>query len=152
MLVADHDFTIANTPFPSWTRCQAVDPGWLYILKSGSLFKIGKTKNPKRRLQEAKTWLPDGEVIGIKPFWYIHDYERTLLCGIANCWYEGEWHQFPDETWSDCLVDGFRKFSDRDRNLNTVEFSYWIGGSGMGQLIAEQNSRRISLRQWQREA
>ena len=37
-------------------------------------------------------------------------------------------------------------------NKNTVDFGYWIGGSGMGELIMEQNRRRISLRQWQREA
>ena len=37
-----------------------------------------------------QTWLPDGEVIGIKPFWCISEFERTILCGIANFWHEGE--------------------------------------------------------------
>jgi hypothetical protein len=152
MQLAAHDFSIANTPLPPWTRCQPTNPGWLYILKSGELFKIGKTTNPMRRLRQAQTWLPDGEVIGMKPFWYIHEFERTLLCGIANFWYQGEWHKFPDVTLSTFLIEGFRMFDDHDRNKNTVDFSYWIGGSGMGELIAEQNHRRISLRQWQREA
>jgi hypothetical protein len=151
-LIAEHDFSIANSPMPWWTRCQAVDPGWLYILRSGEFFKIGKTKHPRRRLKEAQTWLPQGEVAGIKPFWCIHDFERTLLCGIANFWVEGEWHRFPDDTWSDALVDGFRLFDNSDRNKNTVDFSYWIGGSGMGELVMEQNRRRISLRRWQLEA
>jgi hypothetical protein len=152
MLVAQHDFTIANTPLPPWIRQLPGNPGWLYILKSGSLFKIGKTTSPKRRFRQAQTWLPDGELIGMKPFWYIHVFERTLLCGIANFWHEGEWHQFPDETWSDFLVSGFRMFDDHDRNKNTADFHYWIAGSGMSEVIAEQNHRRISLRRWQREA
>lgn len=152
MLRAEHDFTIANTPLPVWTTCQPVNPGWLYILKSGTLFKVGKTTNPARRLRQAQTWLPNGDVVGMKPFWCIHEFERTLLCGIANFWREGEWHEFPDETWSDFLITGFRMFDNHDRNKNTVDFGYWIGGSGIGELIAEQNHRRISLRRWQREA
>jgi hypothetical protein len=106
----------------------------------------------RRRLREAQTWLPDGEVVGMKPFWTIHQFERTLLCGIANAWHEGEWHRFPDASWSDPLIEGFRQFDDHDRNKNTVDFGYWIGSSGMGELIAEQNYRRISLRRWQQEA
>jgi hypothetical protein len=151
-LSAGHDFSIANTPMPLWTRCQPIDPGWLYIIQAGDLLKIGKTRQPQRRLAAAKTWLPEADVIGIKPFWYIDQFERTLLCGIANFWLEGEWHRFPDETWSDFLTDGFRMFNDHNRNKNTVDFSYWIGGSGMGELIMEQNRRRVSLRNWQQSA
>jgi hypothetical protein len=116
------------------------------------LFKVGKTIRPGRRIREARTWLPDGEIIGIKPFWNIDKFERTLLCGLASFWHEGEWHRFPDEGWSACLVEGFRQFDDHDRNKNTVDFGYWIGGSGMGELVMEQNRRRISLRRWQQEA
>jgi hypothetical protein len=152
MLVLDHNFTIANTPLPLWSRCQPVDPGWLYILRNADLFKAGKTTDPKRRLREARIWLPNGEVIGVKPFWNTHILERTLLCGIANHWLEGEWHQFPDDTYSEFLVKGFRAFDDDDRNKNSVDFQYWINGSGMGEVIMEQNHRRISLRRWQREA
>jgi hypothetical protein len=152
MLTPEHDFSIVNTALPWWTWHEPVDPGWLYILKNGSLFKVGKTTNPRQRLREAQTWLPDGELIGMKPFWSIHIFERTLLCGIANFWYCGEWHKFPDETWSEFLSTGFKMFDDHDRSKNTVDFDYWIGGSGMGEVIAEQNHRRISLRRWQREA
>lgn len=152
MIGPNHDFSIINSPLPAWTSRQPIDPGWLYILRADTLFKVGKTTNPRRRLREALTWLPDGEVVGMKPFWTIHQFERTLLCGIANFWHEGEWHRFPDSSWSDPLVEGFREFDDHDRNKNTVDFGYWIGGSGMGELIAEQNHRRISLRRWQREA
>ena len=44
------------------------DAGWLYLMKSGDLFKIGKTKNPKRRIRDAQTWIPDIEIIAMKPF------------------------------------------------------------------------------------
>src|SRR5260370_20979076 len=127
-------------------------PGWLYVLKQGDLLKIGKTTDPRRRLREASTWLPNGEVIGIKPFWSIHKYERALLCGIANYWLEGEWHHFPDARDSEWLIDGFRLFDDHNRNKNSVDFDYWVNSSGMAELVIEQNYRRISLRQWQREA
>jgi hypothetical protein len=152
MLLPTHNFSIANTPFPGWTHCQPIDPGWLYVLRNGNLFKIGKTKNPKRRMKEASTWLPDAEVIGIKPFWCVHKFERTLLCGIANFWHEGEWHRFANDSLSDFLISDFRAFDNHDRNKNTVDFGYWISGSGMSELIMEQNHRRISLRRWQREA
>lgn len=152
MLVSDHVFFITDTPLPGWTKCRPVNPGWLYVLKNCDLLKVGKTTKPGRRIREARTWLPDGEVIGIKPFWNIHNFERTLLCGLANFWHEGEWHRFPDESFSAFFIDGFRQFDDHDRNRNTVDFSYWIGGSGMGELVMEQNRRRISLRGWQQEA
>ena len=137
---------------PLWTRQQPVDPGWLYLLKNGELFKVGKTKSPHRQLQQARTWLPEADIVGIKPFWSVAEFERTLLCGIANFWVDGEWHQFPDAIWSDFLVEGFQAFDDHNRNKNTVDFSYWIGGSGMGELIAEQNRLKLSLRRWQRAA
>ncbi len=152
MIAQPHDFSIANSPMPGWTRFPQIDPGWLYILRNGDLLKIGKTTDPKRRLKAASTWLPDGDVVGMKPFWCIHEFERTLLCGVANFWHHGEWHRFPDPSWSDFLTTGFKMFDDHDRNENTVDFNYWIGGSGMGEVVMEQNRRRISLRRWQREA
>ena len=152
MAFEDRDFSVVNTPLPHWTRVCPSDPGWLYILRNGDLLKVGKTRNPQRRLfREARTWLPDGEVIGVKPFWNIHELERVLLCGIAQFWYAGEWHSFPDQSWSTSLIDGFRLFDDQDRNKNSVDFSYWISGSGMGESIMEQNHRKVSLRRFQRD-
>ncbi len=129
-----------------------LDPGWLYIVKNGPLFKIGKSINPTRRLlRDARTWLPDLELIGVKPFWKISALERQLHSGLANYWYAGEWYQFPDDTYG-WLFEDFRGFYDEDRDMNSVDFIHWINGSGMCELIMEQNNRRISLRQWQREA
>jgi len=77
--------------------------------------------------------------------------EAGEASGIANFWYAGEWHKFPDDTW-DWFFEDFRGFYDEDRDMNSVDFIYWINGSGMAELIMEQGSRRISLRRWQREA
>lgn len=147
-----HDFSIVNSPLPGWTRVVPVDPGWLYMIMNGDLLKVGKTTDPARRLREARTWLPDGVLVGVKPFWSIHLLERTLLCGLANYWLEGEWHRLPDAEAVEFLLEEFRMFDDHDRNRNSVDFGYWIGSSGMGELVMEQNYRRISLRKWQQEA
>ena len=83
-------------------------------------------------------------LIGVKPFWNISALERELHSGLANFWYAGEWHQFPDNTY-DWLLEDFRGFYDDDRDMNSVDFIYWINSSGMAELIMEQNSRQISL-------
>jgi hypothetical protein len=143
----------AFRPNPDIFGVARADPGWLYLVRNGELFKIGKTTDPKRRLfRDAKTWLPDMELIGVKPFWNISSLERLLHCGLANCWYAGEWHRFPDKDYIDFLSDGFREFYDDDRDMNSVDFIYWFNGSGMGDLVLEQNYRKMSLRKWQREA
>jgi hypothetical protein len=128
-----------------------LDPGWLYILKNNCRFKIGKTTNPKRRLSAAKTWLPDVEIIGVKPFWNISELERHLLSGLAQFWVSGEWYEFPDDTY-DHLLEDFQGFYDEDRDMNSVDFIYWINSSGMSELITEHYRRKISLRKWQRDA
>jgi Meiotically up-regulated gene 113 len=70
------------------------DPGWLYLMRAGDLFKIGKTMNPKRRIRDALTWSPDIEVIAMKPFWNISELERRIHEGLSDCWHKGEWFKF----------------------------------------------------------
>jgi hypothetical protein len=101
------------------------DPGWLYIVKNGKRFKVGKTINPKGRLLQARTWLPEMEVVGVKPFWNISNLERQLLSGLAQFWKSGEWHEFPGDTY-DFLFDDFRGFYEEDRDMNSVDFIYWM--------------------------
>jgi hypothetical protein len=48
---------------------QKNDPGWIYLVGYADLFKIGKTRNPQKRLRDALTWNPDMQVVAIKPFW-----------------------------------------------------------------------------------
>jgi hypothetical protein len=126
-----------------------LDPGWLYVVKNGPHFKIGKTINPKQRLLAARTWLPNLELVGIKPFWNISELERKLLAGLAQCWTSGEWHKFPDDTY-DFILDDFRAFYDEDRDMNSVNFIYWM--HEFSEILIEYNRRNISLRKWQRQA
>ena len=146
-----HDYSVANSPLPGWSTVAQTNPGWLYMILNEGLIKVGKTTAPSDRLREARTWLPYGTIIGVKPFWRIHLSERTLHCGLANCWEKGEWHLIPSE-FMETLTDGFRRFHDHDRNRNSLDFNYWIGGSGMGEMVVEQNYRKTSLRRWQRYA
>lgn len=127
------------------------DPGWLYLMKHQTLFKIGKTKNPSKRIREAKIWLPYIEIIAVKPFWNVSKLERKLHEGIANYWHKGEWFAFPDSDSHEFLVDGFKGFYGKDRDTNSVDFIYWYNSSGMTELQIQRSNRRVSLRRFQRE-
>src|ERR1700720_411252 len=70
------------------------DPGWIYIFKNGDLLKVGKTTDPRQRVKEARTWLPNINILGIKPFWNVSHIEQTLHEGCAPYWYAGEWFKF----------------------------------------------------------
>ena len=126
-----------------------LDPGWLYIVKVGPQFKVGKTTNPTRRLRAARTWLPQFDLVGIKPFWNIGKLERELLAGLAQFWSSGEWHAFPDDTY-DSIFEEFREFYEDDRDMNSVDFIYWM--HQFGEILMEYNSRGVTLRKWQRDA
>jgi hypothetical protein len=125
------------------------NPGWLYVLKNGRQFKVGKTVNPKQRLRAARTWLPAFDWVAAKPFWNIDVLEQKLLAGLAQVWVSGEWHEFPDKTY-DVIFDEFKAFYDEDRDMNSVNFIYWM--HEFGEILMEYYRRNISLRQWQREA
>lgn len=144
-----------GAPYPERFGVARRNPGYLYIFEHGSRFKIGKTSSPMGRLKEARTWIPDVKVIGIKPFWNIARLERLLHSGLASFWVGGEWFEFPDDSYS-FLYEGFDEFHDgpaiEDRDWNSIDFIYWFNSSGMGDLAMEQSNRRISLRRWLREA
>jgi hypothetical protein len=126
-----------------------LDPGWLYIVKNGERFKVGKTTNPRRRMLAARTWLPNLELVGVKPFWNIGRLERELLAGLAQFWVSGEWHQFPDNSY-DFVFEAFAGFYEEDRDMNSVDFIYWM--HEFGEILMEFYSRKNTLRKWQREA
>ena len=129
----------------------ARDPGYIYIIKDAERYKIGRSRNPKARIREAKTWLPNMEIIGVKPFWNHRRKEQILQIGYAHCWYEGEWFKLHDEGYYETLIPPFQAFSDTDINGNSVDFIYWINGSGMAELIMERNSRQQSIKSFQKE-
>jgi len=127
------------------------DSGWIYILKNGHLLKIGKTKNPQKRILTAKTWLPDIEIIGIKPFWNISRLERCLHVALCRYWYSGEWFKVTYRHDYQLLIDGFLEFYDDDRDMNSVDFIYWFNSSGFSDFTIEQSRQRLSLPRWQRQ-
>lgn len=125
------------------------DPGWIYIVKNGELLKVGRTKNPKRRIfGEARTWLPNIEIIGIKPFWNVRVLERRLHEGLAQYWHAGEWFNFPDQLDYDLVTEGFCEFYDNDRDSNSVDFVYWFNSSGLAEVAVERHRQKLSLRKW----
>src|SRR6476620_3530381 len=87
------------------------DPGWLYLMKAGELFNIGKTKNPKRRIRDALTWSPDIEVIAMKPFWNISALERRRHEGLSDCGQK--------ENGSNLLMQECRTLSSTDFAVST---------------------------------
>ncbi len=126
----------------------AENPGFVYIIEHQKRFKIGRSKSRDSRLREAKTWLPDMNVIGVKPFWNACDAERCIHIGMASCWYKGEWYDEVDEGYRQILVDDFIAFSDTDINRNSVDFIYWMNGSGMSEFLAEISKQDLSKRKF----
>jgi hypothetical protein len=135
---------------PVW-RIPRLDPGYLYIIQAGGRLKIGKSKSGKSRLREAKTWLPDMTLIGVKPFWLIGSYEKDLHTGLAQWWYEGEWFHPGDDPYLKDFLFNFRAFSDDEaqRDMNSVNFLYWM--HDMGEIAMERASRGQGLRAFQRD-
>lgn len=117
---------------------QRTDPGWVYVIQNGALFKIGKTTSPHQRIErDAKTWLPDLKVIGIKPFWDIAFVERSLHAGLARNWYSREWYKFDDPNDWEFFSENFNGLYDDDRDWNSVDFIYWMNSSGMAEFCHE---------------
>lgn len=130
-------------------RVEQVQHGWVYIFRHGKRFKIGKTTTPAKRLREARTWIPDIEVFGIKPFWHVSYHERLLHCGFAQFWIGGEWFEFPDDSYDE-LFETFDEFYEADPDWNTIDFVYWFNSSGLAEVAAERRGR--SIRKWLKEA
>ncbi|WP_454616949.1 GIY-YIG nuclease family protein [Bradyrhizobium cenepequi] len=124
------------------------DPGWIYIFKNEELLKVGKTTDSKRRLREARTWLPNIQILGIKPFWNVSQIERTFHEGCAPFWHAGEWFKIDDVNDYRLLIEGFQEFYDEDRDSNSVDFIYWWNSSGFAEFSIERSRQNISLRKW----
>lgn len=127
------------------------DPGFIYILENEQRYKVGKSVNARERIRAAKTWMPDLNVIGIKPFWNVTRLERLLHVGLARCWYHGEWFELIDDGYRNTLIGGFVEFSDADRDRNSVDFIYWFNSSGMAEFTSEQCSQRLTTSRFLRQ-
>lgn len=138
-------FWSIGTVMPVW-QIHRVEPGYIYIIESHGRYKIGKSKSKTGRLKEAKTWLPDGKLIGIKPFWGVSYHERMLHVGFVRNWYAGEWFKFDDEPeLLELLIDGFTAFTDDNPDKNSVDFIYWFNGDGMAEFAMEMASQKLTL-------
>jgi hypothetical protein len=51
----------------------------------------------------------------------------------------------------DFIVEGLCDFYEKDRDMNSVDFIYWYNGSGMVEFQMERDSRRVSLKRFQRD-
>jgi hypothetical protein len=144
-------FKNVGTVMPVW-QVRRVDPGYIYIFESGGRYKIGKSKSTKERLRAAKTWLPDMNLIGFKPFWGMSYHERCLHAGFARYWYSGEWFNFEgDDNARNLLLDGFIAFSDGDPDKNSVDFIYWFNGEGMAEFLITMAEQELTLPKFQRQ-
>ena len=123
----------------------ALDPGEIYVVSHNGRYKIGRSTNAAVRIREARTWLPELEIIGVKPFWNVRHIERCMHVGFARCWSAGEWFEMVDRGYEETFLGGFKAFSDSDRDRNSVDFIYWFNGDGMAEFIIEQNRQRLSV-------
>lgn len=140
-----------GTVMPVW-KITRVDPGYIYVIEHHGQYKIGKTRRTKERLKAAKTWLPDMNLIGLKPFWGMSHHERLLHKGFAFYWYSGEWYKFEgDDDARDLLLDGFTAFSDDNPDNNYRDFIYWYNGDGMAELVMAMHEQKRSLRKFQQQ-
>lgn len=130
---------------------RAGGPGWLYVLKSGTRLKIGKTKNFEGRFRTARTWIPDIEVIGVKPFWRVAAAERTLHIALTDYWVGGEWFNFDGDEFAEYFIETFCEFYNNDINRNSVDFIYWMNSTGMSEFTLEYGQCGVSLPEWRRQ-
>jgi hypothetical protein len=128
---------------------EAMSPGYIYVIENRGLFKIGKSKHKRKRLQSGLTWLPDMKIVGVKPFWDYEEKERLLHVGNAFSWYDREWFCPSDKSFHGYFVDEFQAFSDTDINRNSVNFIYWYNGSGMAEFAHQQRYQKLPIRRFQ---
>ena len=119
---------------------------YVYVIQTGKRLKIGRSKHRHTRIRDAKTWLPDMTVIGVKPFWNVSDLEKELHTGLAQWWYEGEWFDLGNDPCLESFLNNFVAFADEDdwRDRNSVNFLYWM--HDMAEIAMERSHTRRRLR------
>lgn len=122
------------------------DPGFIYLLEDRGRYKIGRTKSPKHRLSVAKTWVPDFEMIGMKPFWFHSELETYVHVGLANFSYKGEWFDFAGNEFEETFIGEFKYFTNDDPIKNTRSFTYFMNGTNMSEFTLEWTRQKNSKR------
>ncbi|MDR6103175.1 hypothetical protein QE369_003372 [Agrobacterium larrymoorei] len=139
-----------ESPYLGRFGVQASDPGYIYVVKSQSRLKIGRSVGRTDRLRQARTWLPDGEVLGVKPFWQHQEVEKHLQIGLAMFWYKGEWYDFKGDEFEEQFLDEFVAFHDEDINKNSIDFVYFMNSSGLSEYTMEFSRQSVSKASFQR--
>ena len=119
----------------------AGDAGYVYVVEHLGKYKIGRSTNPKKRIQEARTWIPDVAIVGVKPFWWHRGVEDAIHVGLAQFWKQSEWYDFDGDEFVEYFLDEFTAFSDDDINSNSVNFIYMMNGTGMADFTLAQSER-----------
>jgi len=73
-----------------------------------------------------------------------------LHAALAEHWHRGEWHKFDDPYWLTFFLNAFDEFKneERERDLNSVNFIYWMNGTNYAEAIHMQCEHRMSLDTW----
>lgn len=120
------------------------DPGYIYVLRDRGRYKIGKSKQPRSRIRSARTWIPDVQTIGVKPFWFHGELEKYLQVGLAQFSLQREWYDFEGDEFEDWFVEEWTSFHDGQPDKNTRDFTYFMNGTGMAEFTLAWSSQEIS--------
>jgi hypothetical protein len=127
------------------------DPGFVYLLKDRGRFKLGRTTSPQYRLRVARTWIPDIEIVAMKPFWFHRAVEWNTQIGLAVFHHKGEWFDFAGDEFEETFIDEFAYFSDDNPIRNSLSFPYFMNGIGMNEFTLEWSRRGVSKRRFLQE-
>lgn len=129
----------------------AVDPGFIYLLRDRGRYKVGRTTSPSYRLRVARTWIPDIEILAMKPFWYHSEFESFIHVGLAMFAYKGEWFDYEGDEFEEIFISEFQYFTDEDPVRNTHSFPYFLNGTAMSEFTLEWSGRKVSKRRFLKE-
>ncbi|MGY3670932.1 GIY-YIG nuclease family protein (plasmid) [Marinovum sp. KMM 9989] len=140
------DITAASKAFP-----RPADPGFIYLFSDRGRYKVGRTIAPEKRIKAARTWIPDIQVIGMKPFWFHSELESYIHVGLAAFAFDREWFDFEGDEFKQEFIDEFSFFKDEDPIGNTRSFAYFVNGTGMNGFTLDWSSQGCSKRQFLRD-
>lgn len=127
------------------------DPGYIYVLRDRGRYKVGRSTRPKNRIRNARTWIPDLEIIGVKPFWFHSSLETYLQVGLAQFSFQREWFEFNGDEFENHFTEAWTSFKDKHPELNNRDFTYFINGTGMADFTLMWSSQHTSKSKFLRE-